>query len=149
MEMETAMKLGHSVNLEEEANNRIRDYIGGRFHGHEFTRLVAAVLQAQGYAVEVAPPGPDGGVDIVAGSGSMGFDPPRICVQVKSGSTNQRNQCPAGTQRYSQQLRGRLWAAGVLGWVYRRDTERRTQKLLLQRAPMGFRGVPERSIREL
>ena len=76
---------GLSVNLEEEANNRIRDYIGAQFHSHDFTRLVAAVLQAQGYAVEVAPPGPDGGVDIVAGSGSMGFDPPRICVQVKSG----------------------------------------------------------------
>ena len=76
---------GISVNLEEEANNRIRDYIGVQFHSHDFTRLVAAVLHAQGYAVEVAPPGPDGGVDIVAGSGSMGFDPPRICVQVKSG----------------------------------------------------------------
>lgn len=74
-----------SVNLEEDANNRIRDYVGSHFHGHEFTRLVAAVLQAQGYATEVAPPGPDGGVDIVAGSGPMGFDPPRICVQVKSG----------------------------------------------------------------
>ena len=70
---------------EEDANNRIRDYVGSHFHGHEFTRLVAAVLQAQGYATEVAPPGPDGGVDIVAGSGPMGFDPPRICVQVKSG----------------------------------------------------------------
>lgn len=76
---------GLSVNLEEEANNRIRDYIGVQFHSHDFTRLVAAVLQAQGYAVEVAPPGPDGGVDIVAGSGAMGFDRPRICVQVKSG----------------------------------------------------------------
>ncbi len=74
-----------SPNLEDDANNRIRDYIGGKFHGHEFTRLVASVLRAQGYAVEVAPPGPDGGVDIVAGSGPMGFDPPRICVQVKSG----------------------------------------------------------------
>ncbi len=78
-------EVGLSVNLEEEASNRIRDYIGVQFHSHDFTRLVAAVLQAQGYAVEVAPPGPDGGVDIVAGSGSMGFDPPRICVQVKSG----------------------------------------------------------------
>ena len=74
-----------SINLEEEANNRIRDYIGVKFHSHDFTRLVAAVLQGQGYAVEVSPPGPDGGVDIVAGSGSMGFDSPRICVQVKSG----------------------------------------------------------------
>ena len=46
---------------------------------------MAAVLQTQGYAVEVTPPGPDGGVDIVVGSGPMGFDPPRICVQVKSG----------------------------------------------------------------
>ena len=34
----------------------------------------------------IAPPGPDGGVDIVAGSGPMGFDHPRICVQVKSGA---------------------------------------------------------------
>ena len=75
-----------SFNLEEEANNRIREYIGSQFHGHGFTRLVAAVLEALGYVVEVAPPGPDGGVDIVAGSGPMGFDRPRICVQVKSGT---------------------------------------------------------------
>lgn len=72
--------------LAEASNNQVRDFISQKFHGHEFTRLVAAVLKAQGYGVEVAPPGPDGGVDIVAGSGLMGFDPPRICVQVKSGS---------------------------------------------------------------
>ena len=28
--------------------------------------------------------GADGGVDIVAGRGAMGFEPPRLCVQVKS-----------------------------------------------------------------
>lgn len=72
--------------LAEVGNNQVRDRIEQKFHGHEFTRLVAAVLKAQGYGVEVAPPGPDGGVDIVAGSGPMGFDPPRICVQVKSGA---------------------------------------------------------------
>jgi restriction system protein len=43
-------------------------------------------LRAQGYKTEVSPPGPDGGVDILAGSGSLGFDQPRLCVQVKSGS---------------------------------------------------------------
>ena len=32
-------------------------------------------------------PGPDGGVDILAGAGPMGFDNPRICVQVKSSSS--------------------------------------------------------------
>ena len=73
------------MDLSAEAQDRIRTHIESHFHGHEFTRLVAEVLQAQGYAVEVAPPGPDGGVDIVAGTGPMGFSPPRICVQVKSG----------------------------------------------------------------
>ena len=29
--------------------------------------------------------GPDGGVDVVAGQGDMGFGHPRLCVQVKSG----------------------------------------------------------------
>ena len=74
------------VDLSAEAQDRIRAHIEKNFHGHEFTRLVAEVLHAQGYAVEVAPPGPDGGVDIVAGTGPMGFNPPRICVQVKSGN---------------------------------------------------------------
>ena len=43
------------------------------------------MLEAQGFQVSVSLPGPDGGVDILAGKGSMGFDSPRICVQVKSG----------------------------------------------------------------
>ena len=75
------------VDLSAEAQDRIRAHIEKNFHGHEFTRLVAEVLRAQGYGIEVAPPGPDGGVDIVAGTGPMGFNPPRICVQVKSGGT--------------------------------------------------------------
>ena len=31
-----------------------------------------------------SPPGADGGVDILAGRGSLGLDAPRLCVQVKS-----------------------------------------------------------------
>ena len=73
-------------NIAEMAGDQIRDYVGRNFRGHEFTRLVAEVLKSQGFGVEVAPPGPDGGVDIVAGSGPLAFDPPRICVQVKSGA---------------------------------------------------------------
>ena len=74
------------LDLAEMGTNQVRDFVGKKFKGHEFTRLVAEVLKALGYGVEVAPPGPDGGVDIVAGGGPMAFDPPRICVQVKSGS---------------------------------------------------------------
>ena len=55
------------------------------FRGHDLARLTGAILKAQGYEVEVSPPGPDGGVDVFAGRGGLGLEPPRICVQVKSG----------------------------------------------------------------
>jgi restriction system protein len=34
----------------------------------------------------VSPPGTDGGVDILAGNGPLGFSEPNLCVQVKSGN---------------------------------------------------------------
>lgn len=74
-----------TVDLEETAHDEILKFIEARFKGHDLARLVAAVLRAQGYRTEVSPPGPDGGVDILAGSGPLGFDQPRLCVQVKSG----------------------------------------------------------------
>jgi restriction system protein len=49
--------------------------------------LVGAILQAQGYKVRVSPSGPDDGVDIIAGRGALGFEPPRLIVQVKSVSS--------------------------------------------------------------
>lgn len=74
------------VDLEDTARDEILKFIQTKFKGHDLARLVDAVLRAQGYKTEVSPPGPDGGVDILAGSGSLGFDQPRLCVQVKSGS---------------------------------------------------------------
>ena len=67
------------------ANDQIIESIGRKFRGHDLPRLVAAILRAQGFETRVSPPGPDGGVDILAGGGFMGFGPPRLCVQVKSG----------------------------------------------------------------
>jgi len=75
------------TDLEEIAKDQIRRFIAARFKGHRLTELVAAVLIAQGFKVRVAPEGPDGGVDILAGGGELGFDEPRIAVQVKSGDT--------------------------------------------------------------
>ena len=66
------------------ALDQIRLYIGQKFRGHDLARIVDGLLRAQGYQTKMSPPGPDGGVDIIAGRGPMGFDPPRICVQVKS-----------------------------------------------------------------
>jgi restriction system protein len=51
---------------------------------YEFQELVASLLRAMGYPVGwVAPPGKDGGVDIVAFNDPLGTRPPRIKVQVK------------------------------------------------------------------
>jgi restriction system protein len=73
------------VDLDEIARDQIERRVASAFTGHDFTRLVAEILKAQGYVVNVSPPGPDQGIDIVAGRGSLGFDPPRLVVQVKSG----------------------------------------------------------------
>ena len=86
-----AKELDHTteetVNLDRIARDQIERRIASVFVGHDFTHLVAAVLRAQGYRTRVSPPGPDQGVDIVAGSGLLGLESPRIVVQVKSGST--------------------------------------------------------------
>ena len=66
------------------ARDQIVARIQSRFSGHGLTRLVDAVLKVEGWVTKVSPPGPDGGVDILAGRGSLGLDAPRLCVQVKS-----------------------------------------------------------------
>ena len=76
-----------SIDIEQAARDQILTFFKQRFAGHELARLVDAVLQAQGYLTRVSPPGPDGGVDILAGTGPMGFGSPRLCVQVKSSSS--------------------------------------------------------------
>jgi restriction system protein len=73
---------GHDLALA--ANDQIVAHIQSRFHGHALSRLVDAVLVADGWTTKVSPPGPDGGVDIFAGRGPFGLDAPRLCVQVKS-----------------------------------------------------------------
>jgi len=70
--------------LEELAKDQIAQLIGARFKGHGLARLVEAILQAQGYATYRSPEGADGGADILAGFGALGFGSPRLCVEVKS-----------------------------------------------------------------
>ena len=73
--------------LSQVAHDQIVAQIQSRFAGHALARLVDAVLRADGWVTKISPPGPDGGVDILAGSGSLGLDVPRLCVQVKSQNT--------------------------------------------------------------
>ena len=75
-----------NVNLEELAADRIERLIEARFKGHDLALLVEAILQAEGYTTYRSPEGADGGADILAGGGELGFGKPQICVEVKSGS---------------------------------------------------------------
>jgi restriction system protein len=74
-----------AVDIEAVARESIRQFIDRRYKGHDMTRLVGAILNAQGYQIYISPPGADRSVDIVAGRGSLGFDAPRIIVEVKPG----------------------------------------------------------------
>ena len=66
------------------AHDQIVAHIQSRFREHALAQLVNAVLAADGWTTKLSPPGPDGGVDILAGRGPFGLDAPRLCVQVKS-----------------------------------------------------------------
>ncbi|KVX97780.1 restriction endonuclease [Burkholderia ubonensis] len=75
------------ANLEELARDQIAALISARFKGHGLTRLVEGILRAQGYTTYRSPEGADGGADILAGSGPLGFSAPRLCIEVKSEDT--------------------------------------------------------------
>ena len=76
-----------TLDIEQAAGDQILEHIQRHFSGHKLAALVDAVLKAEGYLTRISPPGPDGGVDILAGTGPMGFGLPRLCVQVKSSSS--------------------------------------------------------------
>jgi restriction system protein len=68
---------------EEQAWAEIERYLGA-MPPFDFQQLVAALLGAMGYHVGwIAPPGKDGGVDILAFNDPLGTTLPRIKVQVK------------------------------------------------------------------
>jgi restriction system protein len=73
-----------SPDLERLGRDEIARLIDRRFRGHEMARLVEEILKAMGYTTFRSAPGPDKGIDILASAGPLGFDRPRICVQVKS-----------------------------------------------------------------
>jgi restriction system protein len=72
------------TDLEVLGRDQIAQLISARFKGHSLTRLVEEILKAQGYTTYRAPEGADGGADILAGTGPLGFAAPRLCVEVKS-----------------------------------------------------------------
>ena len=101
---------GDEANGEIDIDREIRDRIVARlrrkFAGEQLEHLVASILEVSGYYVLKTQKGADGGVDVVAGKGDMGFGEPRLCVQVK-GRTS-----PVDLAEYDR-LRGNITGFGA------------------------------------
>ena len=68
---------------EESAWTEIEHYLSN-MNPYDFQDLIGALLRSVGYHVAwTAPPGKDGGVDLVATTDALGIQSPRIKVQVK------------------------------------------------------------------
>lgn len=72
------------VDWDELISDQIVERIRQKFTGYRLEYLVEEILKAQDYTTSRTRRGADGGIDIVAGKGEMGFAAPRLCVQVKS-----------------------------------------------------------------
>lgn len=72
------------VQAQDTMHKLIEERMSKAFKGRDLEILVAELLKVQGFAVQVSPVGPDGGVDVLASSQSIGLGGLKICVQVKS-----------------------------------------------------------------
>ena len=76
--------------IEYSSRNDIIRHIFREFPESQMETLIAAVFSAAGYVVNRTPASRDGGVDLLAGSGLLGFDHPQICIEVKAWSSSVR-----------------------------------------------------------
>lgn len=75
---------GVAKDIEETTRDFILKKLAQELKGHPLADFVAHLLSTMGYRTRVSPPGPDGGIDIIAHKDELGFEPPIIKVQVKS-----------------------------------------------------------------
>lgn len=94
------------INLDQVIKERIIGRFRRQYAGKELEYLVASILRAYGYHVLQTREGPDGGIDVLAGKGDLGFGEPRLCVQVK-GRTS-----PVSLGEYAS-LQGNIAAFGA------------------------------------
>jgi restriction system protein len=86
-EDEESVPPDQTFDWEQQARDEIHKLIQQRFKGHDLETLIDAILRVQGYTTHRSPLGADKGVDILAARGPLGFENPRLAVQIKSEAT--------------------------------------------------------------
>lgn len=96
-EIDDATEKSAAITLEkaeESAWGEIESHLAA-MNEYDFQKLVGSLLEAMGYHVGwIAPPGKDGGVDLVAFTDPLGTSGPRIKVQVKRNLKSSRIDAP-------------------------------------------------------
>lgn len=128
----------YQTDIEDIANQQIISLIKSEFAGHALADLVAEILRIEGYTTKVSPPGPDGGVDILAAGGMLGLGEDRVCVQVKSGDGPANHDVVLrliGSVSNTQARTGLLVSIGGVNAVAQRELDNNFFKLRLWQMP--------------
>lgn len=128
----------YQTDIEDIANQQIISLIKSEFAGHALADLVAEIMRIEGYTTKVSPPGPDGGVDILAAGGTLGLGEDRICVQVKSGDGAANHDVVLrliGSVSNSQAQTGLLVSIGGVNAVAQKELDNNFFKLRLWQMP--------------
>jgi restriction system protein len=126
------------TDIEDIANQQIISLIKSEFAGHALADLVAEIMRVEGYTTKISPPGPDGGVDILAAGGALGLGEDRICVQVKSGDGAANHDVVLrliGSVSNTQAQTGLLVSIGGVNAVAQKELDSNFFKLRLWQMP--------------
>ena len=77
-----------ATEIEQVTRDFVLKKLSQELKGHPFSEFVAHLLELLGYRTRVSSEGADGGIDIIAHKDELGFEPPIVKVQVKSGDGN-------------------------------------------------------------
>ena len=133
-----------ATDIEDVSNQQIISLIKSEFAGHALADLVAEILEVEGYTTKVSPPGPDGGVDILAAGGTLGLGEDRICVQVKSGDGAANHDVVLrliGSVSNTQAQTGLLVSIGGVNSVAQKELDSNFFKLRLWQMPDLLRAL--------
>ena len=133
-----------ATDIEDIAGQQIISLIKSEFAGHALADLIAEILEVEGYTTKVSPPGPDGGVDILAAGGTLGLGEDRICLQVKSGDGAANHDVVLrliGSVSNTQAQTGLLVSIGGVNAPAQRELDNNFFKLRLWQMPDLLRAL--------